>query len=173
MINIIYCLQKLIKTRISLLKTWLIWLEGINPLMHNVPKWSDTHAARFLKYEWPLWDIIYERLNIFFYKKWVHFIVYQTFHVFTKIGRNETGWLFLTFCFSSCLWIGTILAVSHSVGKIPGRKMKYRGLHSPLWQIWNVWMLIRSNPYALLGFNFIITVNSLDTNPIKWTNTLK
>ena len=94
-------------------------------------------------------------------------------NVFPKIGTNETGWLFLIFCFSSCLWIGTILAVPHSVGKIPGRKMKYRGLHSPLSQIWNMRMLIQSNPYALLGFNFLITVNPLDINPIKWSNTLK
>ena len=40
-------------------------------------------------------------------------------NIFPKIGRSETGRKFLTFCLSSRLWIGTTLAFSHSVGKIP------------------------------------------------------
>ena len=33
--------------------------ESVNPLMNNVPKWSDTLAERFLKCVWPFWDIMH------------------------------------------------------------------------------------------------------------------
>ena len=42
----------------------------INPFMHNVVKWPNilqksygAHTARFLKYVWPFYNIMHERVN--------------------------------------------------------------------------------------------------------------
>ena len=50
----------------------------LNPFMHNVVKWPDilqkscgVDTARFLKYVWPFYNIMHERLNNF------HFIMCQ------------------------------------------------------------------------------------------------
>ena len=43
---------------------------SINPFMHNVVKWPNillkfcgVHTARFLKYVWPFYNIMHERVN--------------------------------------------------------------------------------------------------------------
>ena len=109
----------------------------------------------------------------FFYKKWVHFILYKTFKCISENWNKWNRLIIFDILFFILFMNRYHIGRSPFSGKIPGRKMKYRGLHSPLSQIWNMRMLIQSNPYALLGFNFLITVNPLDTNPIKWSNTLK
>ena len=83
-------------------------------------------------------------------------------NIFPKIGRSETGWWFLTFSLSSCLWIGPTLPILHSVGKISDSiqegKIKCNGLQIALSQIYTMRMLIWSCPWALLGSNFLITL---------------
>ena len=44
--------------------------ELVNPFMHNVVKWPnilyksfDVHTARFLKYVWPFYNIMHERVK--------------------------------------------------------------------------------------------------------------
>ena len=95
---------------------------------------------------------------------------------FRKFERNERGWFFLHFVFTLVYEKVSYLSFSFSWEDswfFRGRKLKYKGLQSLLSQTWNMRMLIRSNPYALLRFNFLVTVIPLDTNLIKWSNTLK
>ena len=46
--------------------------ENINPFMHNVVKWPnmlwkscDVNTARFLKYIWPFYNIMHERVKLY------------------------------------------------------------------------------------------------------------
>ena len=59
-----------IAIKIKQLKTFYsISIQKIdfNPLMHNVPKWSETlskaNSARFLEFVWQFWDILDWRVN--------------------------------------------------------------------------------------------------------------
>ena len=83
-------------------------------------------------------------------------------NIFLKTGRSETVRWFLTFCLSSRLWIGTTMAIFHSVWNIPDsiqeEKMECNDFQIVLLQICNLQMLIWSSPCALLGRNFLITL---------------
>ena len=51
--------------------------KAINPFMNNVVKWFNVHTARFLKYVWPIYNIMHERVNPFrpilsLYTPWKH-----------------------------------------------------------------------------------------------------
>ena len=46
-------------------------VQWVDPFMHNVVKWpnillksSGVNTARFLKYVWPFYKIMYERVNV-------------------------------------------------------------------------------------------------------------
>ena len=60
-LNTGYVTKFIVKPRLNVTK----WF---NPLMHNVPKWSNfkdlaAFAARFLKCVWPFWDVMHQKVK--------------------------------------------------------------------------------------------------------------
>ena len=49
-----------------------VWMRAwlFNPFMHNVVKWPNgVNTARFLKYDWPFYNIMHERVKYFFFRQ--------------------------------------------------------------------------------------------------------